>query len=186
MGSPLLSVLALLGAAGSFLAFPLITYLPVIAGNLLGTGAAGYSLLLTSFGGGAIAGAIATAQRGHGPGRGRGLLIAFVVYGLATVLALVSRRQGLTMALLVVSGISLVVAFSTLNSLVQENAPEAFRGRVLGIYGLAFRGGMPVGSLVAGALVRSWGAPAVLVAFSALLVALALWIYARSARLRAL
>ena len=46
--SPLLSVLALLGAAGSFFSFPLITYLPVVAGNVLGTGAAGYSLLLTS------------------------------------------------------------------------------------------------------------------------------------------
>ena len=33
-------------APRSFLAFPLITYLPVIAGDVLPTGAAGYSLLL--------------------------------------------------------------------------------------------------------------------------------------------
>ncbi len=58
----------LLGFTASFLAFPLITYLPVIAGNVLGTGASGYSLLLTSVGLGAIVGAVGTAQRGHAPG----------------------------------------------------------------------------------------------------------------------
>ena len=77
--SPLLALLTALGAAGSFLGFPLITYLPVIAGDLLGTGAAGYSLLLSSFGAGAIVGALFTAHRGHVPGRGRALLAAFMV-----------------------------------------------------------------------------------------------------------
>jgi predicted MFS family arabinose efflux permease len=184
--SPLLSLLALLGAAGTFLSFPLITYLPVVAGNVLGTGAAGYSLLLTSFGVGAIAGAIATAQRGKAEGRGRALLLAFVVYGLATIGALFSHQQLPAMILLLISGASLVTAFSTLNSLVQENAPDVFRGRVLSIYGLAFRSGMPLGSLSAGALVRPFGAPAVLGAFSAALVALVLFVYFRSERLRGL
>ena len=63
------------------------------------------------------------------------------------------------MALLVGSGLTLTTAFSTLNSLVQEMAPDALRGRVLSIFGLAFRGGGPVGSLVAGGLVRGAGAP---------------------------
>jgi predicted MFS family arabinose efflux permease len=85
-----------------------------------------------------------------------------------------------------VSGASLVTAFSTLHSHVQENAPEAFRGRVLSIYGLAFRGGMPLGSLAAGALVKPFGAPAVLGAFCAALVVLVLAIYFRNGRLRGL
>ena len=41
--SPVLLSLTALGAAGSFLAFPLITYLPVLAGDVLKTGAAGCS-----------------------------------------------------------------------------------------------------------------------------------------------
>jgi predicted MFS family arabinose efflux permease len=151
---------------------------------VLGTGAAGYSLLLSSFGAGAIVGALATAQRGHVPGRGRALLLFFVAYGGATLLAMASRQQALTMVLLFAAGFCLVSAFSTLNSLVQENAPADLKGRVLGIYGFAFRGGMPLGSLIAGVVVRSLGVPVVLGAFSATLVVLCAVLYLRNERLR--
>jgi MFS family permease len=178
-GTPLLRSFTLLAAAGSFLAFPLMTYLPVIAGDVLRTGAAGYSLLLTSLGIGAILGALSTARRGHVPGRGRLMLAAFVAFGAFTVVAMLSRQQWLSMALLVGSGFALTTAFSTLNSLVQENAPDSLRGRVLSIFGLAFRGGGPVGSLVAGALMRWAGAPAVMAGFAGVLLLLAAALLAR-------
>jgi MFS family permease len=183
---PVLARLMLLGAAGSFLGFPLITYLPVIAGDVLRTGAAGYSLLLSSFGAGAIAGALATAWRGYVAGRGRTALVAAMLYGVATIGAVGSRWQGLSMALLFVSGMSLVSCFSILNSLVQEQAPDALRGRVLSIWGLFFRGGMPTGSLVAGFFMGRFGAPAVLGLFCAVLVLLAGGFLACSRTLRTL
>jgi MFS family permease len=178
-GSRALSRLILIAGAGSFLAFPLVTYLPVLAGDVLDTGSSGYSLLLSSYGAGAIAGAVFTAHRGQAHGRDRALLVAFMVYGLAALAAVWAGRQGLAMALLFVAGASLVSAFATLNALVQESAPEAFRGRVLSIYGLAFRGGMPLGSLVAGVGVRALGAPWVLGAFSLSLALLAAAVFAR-------
>ncbi len=184
--SPALLVLTFLAAAASFLAFPLVTYLPVIAGDVLKTGAAGYSLLLSSFGVGAILGALATAQRGRAEGRGRTLVLAFCLYGASALGAVLSRRQGIALLLLPIAGASLVTAFSTVNSLVQENAPDAMRGRVLSIFGFAFRGGMPVGSLLAGALVTSFGAPLVIAGFSAVLVALVGTTYLRSPVLRTL
>jgi predicted MFS family arabinose efflux permease len=184
--SPVLSALTALAAAGSFLAFPLLTFLPVIAGDVLRTGAKGYSQLVSSFGIGAILGAIATAQRGKVEGRGRIVLLSFALYGLATLAAVFSPWQLLSMVLLLVSGASLVSASSMVNSLVQESAPEALRGRIVSIYGLAFRGGMPLGSLLAGFLVRPFGAPPVIGAFSLLLALLALVIYMRSPALRSL
>jgi predicted MFS family arabinose efflux permease len=185
-GSPLLRALTLLAGAASFLAFPLITYLPVIAADVLKTGASGYSLLLTSVGVGAIAGAVSTAHRGDALGRGRLMLAAFAFFGAITVVAVLSRWQHVSMALLVGSGFALTTAFSTLNSLVQEHAPDALRGRVLSIFHLAFRGGAPAGNLVAGALVRWAGAPAVLAAFSSILFTLAVALLLRRGRLRAL
>lgn len=184
--SPLLRLLTMLAAAASFLGFPLVTYLPVIAGDVLGTGASGYSLLLSSFGAGAIVGALATAQRGQASGRGRLLLVAFVLYGLSTLAAVFSRRQGLSMALLFVAGICLVTAYSTLNSLVQENAPAALKGRVLSIYGFAFRGGMPLGSVLAGPLVRDLGPSIVVGGFALLLAVVAAGALYRSPSMRAL
>lgn len=185
-GDAVLARLMLLGAAGSFLGYPLITYLPVIAGDVLGTGAAGYSLLLSSFGAGAIVGALFTAWRGSVPGRGRAALLAAMVYGLCATAAVNVGQARAAMALLFVAGVSLVSTFSVLNSLVQEQAPDALRGRVLSIWGLFFRGGMPTGSLVAGFFVARFGAPAVLSVFCGLFVALAGGLWARSRVLREL
>jgi predicted MFS family arabinose efflux permease len=184
--TPPLRAATMLAFAASFLAFPLITYLPVIAGDVLRTGASGYSLLLTSVGVGAIAGAIGAAQRGNAPGRGRLMLLAFATFGVVTIGAALSRWQGLSMAFLVGSGLALTTAFSTLNSLVQEMAPEALRGRVLSIFGLAFRGGGPFGSLVAGALVRAAGAPLVMAAYAAVLLVVAAFLLVRGRELRRL
>ena len=90
------------------------------------------------------------------------------------------------MLLLVGAGFFLTTAFSTLNSLVQEMAPDALRGRVLSIFGLAFRGGSPIGSLVAGAFVREAGAPAVMAAYAAALLLVAATLLVRGSRLREL
>jgi predicted MFS family arabinose efflux permease len=186
LASPPLSALTLLAAAGSFLAFPLITYLPVLAGDVFGTGAAGYSLLLSSFGLGAIVGALAAAHRGRFEGRGRAVVVAFVVFAVAALGAVTASGPALALVLLPVAGASLITAFSTVNSLVQEHSPPAMKGRILGLYGLAFRGGMPLGSLVAGALVSRLGVPAVIGTFCLTLAALSAAVYARRPALRAL
>jgi predicted MFS family arabinose efflux permease len=186
MASRVLSTLTLLALGASFLAFPLVTYLPVIAGEQLRSGSAGYSLLLSSFGAGAILGAVLTAQRGRAPGRGKLMLSFWLAYGACIVGAVVCGRQGLAMLLLFVAGFCTVSAFSTLNSLVQEHAPDALRGRVLSIYGLCFRGGMPLGSLAAGALAGPFGAASAVGGFAAALALLAAVLRLRHRGLREL
>jgi predicted MFS family arabinose efflux permease len=90
------------------------------------------------------------------------------------------------MVLLVGSGYTLTTALSTVSSLVQESTPDELRGRVISIFGLAFRGGLPVGSLVAGVLVRAAGAPVVMAISSALLLVLAVWLLLHHRALREL
>jgi predicted MFS family arabinose efflux permease len=183
---PLLRRLTALAAVSSFLSFPLLTYLPVLSDARFHSGAVGFARLLSAFGAGAILGAIATAQRGHTGGGGRVLLLALSAYGAATVFVTLSHSQILTMVLLFVAGAMIVSAYSTLNSLVQESAPDHIRGRVLSIYGLAFRGGMPLGSLVAGFLVKPFGAPLVIGTFAGLVVLVGVTAYFRDTALRAL
>lgn len=183
--SPALRLFTVMGMCGSFLVFPLITYLPVVAGDVQGSGAAGFGALLSAYGAGAIGGAITTAHQGAHPRRGRRMLVATVLYAASAAGAVFSRRQPLSMALLCVAGWCGVTAFSTLISLVQENAANELRGRIMSIYGVAFRGGSPLGSLVAGLFVRRFGAPPVIGVFCALLALLAVLAWWRRPQLRA-
>jgi predicted MFS family arabinose efflux permease len=185
-GDPLLRTFTFLAGATSFLGFPLVTFLPTLAGDVLGTGATGYSLLLTSLGVGAMVGAITTAQRGSVPGRGRLTLLYLAAFGVVTIGAVFSRWQWVSMLLLVGSGHTLTTALSTMSSLVQEQTPDELRGRVLSIFGLAFRGGLPTGSLLGGLLVRQAGVPAVLGTSCAVLLVLAVVLLARDEELRKL
>jgi MFS family permease len=75
--------------------------------------------------------------------------------------------------LLFLTGAALMIVFSTVTSLVQLIAPNEMRGRVMSIYMLAFRGGMPLGSLVSGWLATTLGAPMVIGINGALLIVVA-------------
>jgi len=82
--------------------------------------------------------------------------------------------------LLFLTGAALMIVFSTVTSLVQLIAPNEMRGRVMSIYMLAFRGGMPLGSLVSGYLATYLGAPLVIGVNGALLVVVAVYFLIRS------
>ena len=66
-----------------------------------------------------------------------------------------------------------MMVFSTVTSLVQLIAPNEMRGRVMSIYMVAFRGGMPLGSLAGGYFATIIGAPKVISINGALLVLVA-------------
>ena len=57
--------------------------------------------------------------------------------------------------MLVLAGVSMMAAFASVSSLVQLITTDDMRGRVMSVYNVAFRGGMPLGNLLAGGLVRS-------------------------------
>ncbi len=163
--SPDIAMIVGLAGALSFFVFPLTTFLPVVADEVLGTGAAGYSMLLSAIGLGAIVGAIGTAHRGRFEGRGRFVLLCFVVGPLLAAGAVLCGNQWLASALLFGYGIVQVSGSSTLNGLVQELAPEEMRGRIVSLFGLTFRGGAPLGALLLGYSV-TWFGPAMALSVS--------------------
>ena len=70
-----------------------------------------------------------------------------------------SRLMWLSQLLLLIGGATLVMSMSLVTSLVQLIAPNEMRGRVMSIYMVAFRGGMPLGSLVSGKVADVTSAP---------------------------
>ena len=172
---PALAGLPLLGFAATFLGNPLLTFLPVFARDVFGGDVAEYTRLMACAGAGAVTGALVVAWFGRFPRMGLAVLTGQIVFGLLIVLFAVTRVLWLNAILLFATGACMVMVFSTLSSLVQLHAPNEMRGRVMSIYMVAFRGGMPLGSLAAGWLANTISAPRVLVINGLLLVAVAAW-----------
>jgi MFS family permease len=107
-------------------------------------------------------------------------LIVQAIYGLLIIAFAVSRTLWLSDLLLFFTGAALMIVFSTVTSLVQMIAPNEMRGRVMSIYMLAFRGGMPLGSLVSGWFATYIGAPMVIGINGALLVIVAMYFLSRN------
>ncbi len=183
---PALLGLAVLGFAGTFLGNPLLTFLPLFAQNVLHGGVTQYTYLMSSAGAGAVAGALVVAWRGRFPHMGRTVLLIQIVFGVLMILFAMTRIFWLNAVLLFGAGACMVMVFATLSSLVQLNAPNEMRGRVMSLYMVAFRGGMPLGSLVGGWLANLAGAPTVLTVNGLLLSTVAVTFLVKSRRMREL
>jgi MFS family permease len=183
---PALVGVAILGFAATFLGSPVLTFLPLFAQQVFGGGVDLYTRLMACAGAGAVAGALVVAWRGRFGHMGRACLLIQTALGAIVVSFAATRILWLGVILLFAAGAGLVMLYSTLSSLVQLHAPDQMRGRVMSMYMVAFRGGMPLGSLAGGWAATHAGAPAVLTANGLLLAAVALWFLARRRDVREL
>jgi predicted MFS family arabinose efflux permease len=155
--------LTVLAFAGSFLAMPLVTFLPVYAKQIFAIGPKGYSHLLAAFGIGAVAGALAVASLGNFRRKGvTAIAVQIVFAGLIVAFAL-CRVLWVSQILLFLAGAALVMVFAIFTSLVQLLVEDEMRGRVGSVYTLAFRGAMPLGNLVGALFAARYSVTAVLV-----------------------
>jgi MFS family permease len=173
--NPGLIGLCVLGFSTTFLGNPLLTFLPVFTKDVFGGDVNEYTYLMAAAGAGAVTGALVVAWLGRFRHMGRALLIVQFAFGLLIVAFALLRAFWINAVVLFAAGACMVMVFATLSSLVQLNAPNEMRGRVMSIYMVAFRGGMPVGSLVAGWTATLSNAPAVLILNGVILAAVAVW-----------
>jgi MFS family permease len=155
--------LIVLSFVGSFCAMPLVTFLPVFARNVFHRDARGYSVLLAAFGVGAIVGAFGVAAFGNVRRKGVLAVAMQMFFGALMAGFALSKTPVVSYVLLGLAGAALMVVFALFMTLVQSHVEDHLRGRVVSVYSLAFRGAMPLGNLVAGALASVFTAPKVLV-----------------------
>ncbi len=153
---------ALLGLAAALSIFglgPVLAMLPVYAREVLQRGASGYGGLMSAVGVGAAFGAIAMASLGHRLDRRR--LIVTATLFLSTMLALTAfhHSYGLAWVGLAIVGLGSALAAISINTLLQTEAPDHLRGRVLGFYSFVVLGLAPFGSLQAGWISEHFGVP---------------------------
>lgn len=144
------------------LAIPMITFLPVFAKNIFRGNELTYTLLLVASGLGSITGALTVAALGNVANKGRIALSMLIALGAGITGFASSQSVVLSCILLFISGGVMMCAFAMIASLVQLITPNDMRGRVMSVYNVAFRGGMPFGSVTTGWLVPIFTAPSVL------------------------
>jgi predicted MFS family arabinose efflux permease len=184
--SPAIVGLTVLASATTFLGNPLLTFLPLFARDVFQGDVAQYTQLMAFAGGGAVTGALVVAWLGKFKHMGLTLLLIQVAFGILTVLFAQSRVFWLNAILLFACGAALVMVFAMISSLVQLIAPNEMRGRVMSIYMVAFRGGMPLGSLASGFVASYTSAPFVLTVNGVLLSLVAAWFLLKSHGVREL
>ena len=143
--------------ACTYLGIPILTFLPVFARDVFHGTVKTYTLLLSIQALGAIAGAIVVAAFGRKSGLGRMALLGLLALSVSVCAFAWSKSLIASCVFLFVGGMALISCFAMLSSLVQLMATDDMRGRVMSIYNIAFRGGMPLGSLAAGALIPIFG-----------------------------
>jgi predicted MFS family arabinose efflux permease len=144
------------------LAIPMITFLPVFAKNVFHKDEITYTAFLVASGLGSITGALSVAAMGNIANKGRIALTMLVALGAGISGFALCTSIPLSCIILFVSGAVLMCAFAMISSLVQLITANEMRGRVMSVYNVAFRGGMPFGSILTGYLVPIWTAPTVL------------------------
>jgi len=159
----------------TFLGIPVLTFLPVFAKDVFHGGPETFTTMLSISGAGAITGALMVAAMGNISNKGKVALTSLICLGLSIAGFAVSKVLIFSYAMLFVSGVALMAVFTLIASLVQLITGNEMRGRVMSVYNVAFRGGMPIGSLVTGWLVPIFSAPAVLAVDGLLLFALGLY-----------
>lgn len=145
----------------AFLGSPVIQLAPVFARDELGVGAEASGLLAAALGAGAL---VASGLLGRLRGRyslAQLVPAAVAGYGLAVVGMAGTPNLAGGLAAMFVIGVGYLLVVSLLGTSIQLAVEDAFRGRVMALYGMAFTAGFPLGSLIQGALADVVGVRAV-------------------------
>lgn len=185
---PVLTILVLLPAVPALFVLNYLTFIPLYARDILGTGAAGLGLLTGAIGIGALVGALTLATKRPSGGSGRLMLGGLGIVGVALTTFALSRSLPVSMVALALMGAFQVAYYSTTNTLIQVLVPARLRGRVLSLYVLTSIGLIPVANLLGGAIAEVLGVHVVLAAggiLTVIVVVLVALLRPSVARLRA-
>jgi MFS family permease len=170
---------SLFGMAYSYL-------LPAFAESVLAAGPAGLGVLQSAVGIGALTGALSIASLPTLVRSGRSMLVALFVLGGGLIAFGLSTSFALSAALLFAVGVGQMVYNNLRQTFVQGLVADEMRGRVLSLLTLSTFGLQPLGAVEAGALASLVG-PGVAVVLNGLIcVLLAILVWARFPRIRAL
>jgi MFS family permease len=181
------SVSGLMGiiAVYSIFGFQYLTMMPVVARNVLHTGASGYGLLLTFVGIGALTGALLLAGLGARIRRGRLFNATAYAFPGLTILFALTRSIHVAALVLVLMGLTMLINSALANGILQSVVPDELRGRVMATYIFVYVGFTPIGSFIAGAMARFVGVQWAIFFGGVVMLVYSLWAFWKYPEIRA-
>jgi MFS family permease len=129
-----------------------VAMMPVIAREVLHTGAGGYGLLVTVVGVGALTGALTLAALSNRVRRGRLVLLSAFAFAMLLIVFSLVRVMWLAVIVLVFLGLTMMINGALANGILQSIVPNELRGRVMAAYVFVYVGFGPIGALLTGAI----------------------------------
>jgi MFS family permease len=155
--TPLVLTLMLLTFTCGVFLYNSNVFIPLIADKVLQKGPAGYGVMTSCMGIGAVLAAVTVAF-----GRSAKLKLAIggiLTYVLCAVILAWSRSFPLSLLVLVGLGASMMAYNTQANTSVQMNVPDALRGRVMSVYQMLLQGSQPLGAFMMGVIASRLGVP---------------------------
>lgn len=181
---PILLILVMVALVTTILAMPFRFILPVFVVDVYKQGPESMGLLVGLMGAGAMVGALYVASIGR-KNRGLLLIISSFISGIGLMLIALIPIYSAAAVIMLFLGLGDAGRMSLNQSLLIEEADDAYRGRVMSIYMLSF-GLMPLGTFPAALLSDYIGGQAVVGMLGFMLVIVTLLIFITQRQLRRL
>jgi MFS family permease len=178
LGHPGIGRIILLFAVNSLALRGFVELFPAFADVIFGTGAIGLSWLVATLGLGAVAGGLWMVRRPSIQGL-TGLIMGHTFVVAVSVLGFTATANyWAALVCVFVCGFSLITTGISAQTLVQSAVDPAMRGRVMGLYGMLFRGGPAFNALILGWASSLFGLRLSVAAGA--VICIAYWAWARS------
>jgi len=183
-------LLLLSTAVMTIFGFPYMTLLPAIVDKSLGFAVntdgynRGVAIVMAANGLGAMIGALSVASLPPTVRRNRIIPVSLLSFGVLLLCFSLSRTLWLSAVISAFAGAALMTTNSLANTSIQAAVPPHLRGRVMGLFVMAFLGIMPISGLVFGSLGEFVGPSNAVLVGSVALIAWATLLTARPAWLR--
>lgn len=162
-----------------------IYQMPSLAEGQLGLTEWQFNLLFACFALGAATGALSMGSFLSAHDRARTIRVALLVFAVALTIFGTTHLVAVAFVAVFVLGLTYFVIVTALATTLQMRVDDATRGRVMGLWMMAWAGLVPVGSLLAGPVIDAIGVSPVLVAGAIVAAVLAVAIDMRDPELRA-
>ena len=141
----------------SVFGFSFMPLMPVFARDALGLDASGYGVMVASIGAGALAAAFFMAAFGGRIRQSRLVLGSSISFGALLTAGSLAPNFWSAIILYTVCGGTMALNGIAANTMLQTEAPDQLRGRVMGFYSFMVLGLAPFGSLQAGWVAERFG-----------------------------